>query len=289
MMREIRALAAATVLAAASLAAAQDPQALPRMVATERAFAAATGEIGVRDAFLVFFADDAVRIEAGATGADTVLHDAAENFRKQPLQPLPLEARLTWSPHTGQISSDGTLGWLTGPYVVTNLADSSVLGQGAYFTVWKRQDDGTFRVWLDEGVALAEAWGDASEFVAAPVPSGGTGGAAAETAAEVEAAVAAGGGAWHARWSDAVRVHRHQRMPIVGRSAAGAWAGIVWPEVSFHVARLEVAASDDLAVAIGGYEAKTAGGSEHGTWVRVWTRDASGLWRIVFETSKAAM
>ena len=86
------------------LAAAQDPQALLRMVATERAFAAATGELGVRDAFLVFFAADAVRIEAGATGADTILHDAAGNFREEPPQPLPLTARLACNPHTGRIS-----------------------------------------------------------------------------------------------------------------------------------------------------------------------------------------
>ena len=49
-----------------------DPQALPRMVATERAFAAATAELGVRDGFLAFFADDAVALEAGPEGLDTI-------------------------------------------------------------------------------------------------------------------------------------------------------------------------------------------------------------------------
>ena len=55
----------ALVVALLAPSAQSDPQALQRMVATERAFAAATGEIGVRDGFLTFFADDAVQVVAG--------------------------------------------------------------------------------------------------------------------------------------------------------------------------------------------------------------------------------
>ena len=49
-----------------------DPQALPRMVASEKAFAAATAELGVRDGFLTFFADDAVQIQRGDTNVALV-------------------------------------------------------------------------------------------------------------------------------------------------------------------------------------------------------------------------
>jgi hypothetical protein len=57
-----------------------------------------------------------------------------------------------------------------------------------------------------------------------------------------------------------------------------------WARVTFSVARVERASSDDLGVTLGGYE--TSNG--RGTWVRAWKRDAAGRWRIIFETSKAA-
>ncbi len=281
------ALAAVLLVGAGALAAAeQDPHALQRMVATERAFAAATAELGVRDGFLTFFAADAVQFEAGKSGAEIGLVGAVDALAKGPLAPLPLGAALMWNPHAGQISEDGTLGWLTGPYVVANRLANDVLGQGAYFSVWKRQPDGTWRVWLDEGIELPGVWRDASEFLAAPAPTGGSGGSAAETPEAAEAAIAAGGTEWRGRWSDSVRIHRQGRMPVTGREGAEAWAAEAWSDVTFHVVRIERAASNDLAVAAGGYDARTPAGPEHGTWVRVWARDVTGRWRIVFETNK---
>jgi len=278
-------LTACGLLAAVS-AAPQDTQALQRMVASERAFAAATAELGVRDGFLTFFSDDAVQFEPGTAGRDTRLVAAGGVLVARPLTPLPLGARLMWNPHAGQISSDGDIGWLTGPFVVLTEATRSIAGQGAYFSVWRRQANGTWRVWLDEGIELPEVWTNASEFQANPAAVGGDGGTPTETAEEAESAAAAGGEGWTRRWADGVRIHRNGRMPVVGRSSAAAWAAAEWTEVSFHAIRVEVARSNDLAVALGGYEARSPAGPERGTWVRVWARDVRGLWRIVFETSK---
>ncbi len=110
-------------LAGVGLAAQVDTQALPRMVATERAFAAATAEIGVRDGFLTFFSDDAISLDAGRSGATTSVSRAKDGLVKQSLSKLPILSRLMWEPSTGQISEDGTLGWLTGPYAVLGTHD----------------------------------------------------------------------------------------------------------------------------------------------------------------------
>ena len=40
-------------------------------------------------------------------------------------------------------------------------------------------------------------------------------------------------------------------------------------------------------VTLGGYDAVTSSGPQHGTWIRVWKRDVTRRWRIVFETTKA--
>jgi ketosteroid isomerase-like protein len=257
------------------------------MAATERAFAAAAHEIGVRDSFLTFFADDAVAIVRGAVGRPTSLVPAKAQLAARPLQSLPLQAHLFWEPFTGQVSGDGSMGWLTGGYAVLSSTSRDLLGQGAYFSVWKRQSNGTWRVWLDEGIALPDVWRDASPFRVAPDPDAGATGSASDTIAIAEARVAGGGDAWISSVGADVRLHREGVMPLVGRGAAVGWARAAWRSVRYDVLQSADAPSDDLAVVIGEYHATANAGAETGSWVRVWKRDGTGRWRIVFETSHA--
>jgi hypothetical protein len=256
-----------------------DAQALQRMVAWERAFAAATEQIGVRDGFLTFFADDSIQIQRGPKVALVPARDA---LATQPLPKLPLANRLLWEPYTGHVSSDGTLGWLTGGFVSLNQVEKLPVRQGAYFSVWKRQANGTWRVWLDEGIALPQIWQDASPFRVAPDPDEGSIGTANESVADVERAVAGDAAAWRARLSAGVRVHRDGMMPVVGRDAVLAWADKQGPR-RYALLRTEEAGSGDLAVTIGALDAGAAAKTQ-GSWVRVWKRDLGGRWRIVFQT-----
>ena len=258
-----------------------DTQALPRMVATERAFAAATEQIGVRDGFLSFFAEDAVSIQRQPTFA---VVPARAALTAQPLAKLPLANTLVWEPYTGHVSSDGTIGWLTGGFVSMNQAQHVVVAQGAYFSVWKRQADGTWRVWLDEGIGLPQIWQGAAPFRVAPDPDTGTAGTPSETIDAAEAAIASNLDAWRARLGADVRLHLDGQMPIVGRDAVTA-SPRTSAAVNYRPLRSEVAASGDLAVTIGTFERQSAE-PRRGTWVRVWKRDVTGRWRIVFQTEK---
>jgi ketosteroid isomerase-like protein len=273
-------LLGAGVIGAGSLSGQADGQALQRMVATERAFAAATEQVGVRDGFLSFFADDAVAIRRGA---QVTLEPARDGLAAQPLPKLPLANTLLWEPYTGHVSADGTLGWLTGAFVNFNQAQKTPVGQGAYFSVWKRQPNGTWRVWLDEGIRLPQIWKDASPFRVAPEPEAGSAGGPSETIDEAERAVAASGEVWRARLAAGVRLHRDGVMPLVGREAVIAWAAPV-SRIAYTLLRTETAGSGDLAITIGAYELTAASGPERGSWVRAWKRDSTGRWRIVFET-----
>ena len=256
-----------------------DGQALQRMVASERAFAAATEQIGVRDGFLAFFAADSIQIQRGPK---VTLVPAREGLAAQPLPKLPLANKLIWEPYTGHVSSDGTLGWLTGGFVSLNQAQQVPVRQGAYFSVWKRQADGTWRVWLDEGIGLPNIWQDASPFRAAPDPDEGSTGTANEALAGVEQSVAADSAAWRARLAAGVRLHRDGVMPLVGRDAVLAWADKQSTR-RYTLIRTEQAGSGDLAITIGAFDAAAASKTQ-GSWVRVWKRDLGGRWRIVFQT-----
>ena len=256
-----------------------DGQPLQRMVAWERAFAAATEQIGVRDGFLAFFADDSIQVQRGPKVA---LVPAREALAAQPLPKLPLVTKLLWEPYTGHMSSDGTMGWLTGAFVALNEAQRVPVRQGAYFSVWKRQSNGTWRVWLDEGIGLPQIWQGASPFRVAPDPDEGTVGAANEVLADVERSIAADKAAWRSRLATGVRLHREGMRPLVGREAVLAWAD-KQVAVRYSVLRTEQAGSGDLAVVIGAIDG-VAGAKTQGSWVRVWKRDLGGRWRIVFQT-----
>jgi ketosteroid isomerase-like protein len=205
---------------------------------------------------------------------------------------LPIANKLVWEPFTGHVSSDGTLGWLTGGFVSLNQAQQEVVAQGAYFSVWKRQADGTWRVWLDEGITLPHIWQGAAPFRVAPDPDTGTGGSPNETPKETptetidaaETAIATSADAWRGRLGADVRLHLDGQMPIVGRDAviASTRASVA---ATYTVLRSEAAGSGDLAITIGSLELRSAQ-TQRGTWVRVWKRDVTGRWRIVFQTEK---
>ena len=262
-------------------------QPLPRMVATEIAFAAATAEIGVRDGFLTFFADDSIELDGGKDGASAAIARAKDGLKTLPPPHLPLANRLMWEPFTGQMAADGNVGWLTGASVTLNLATSEILRKGAYFSVWKRQPDGSWKVWLDHGISLPSVWQDASPFRAAAEPDTGTIGTANETLDAVEKSVASGGEPWRGRLAATVRLHDDGHMPLVGKDAAVDFAAHERLTITFSLLKLEQASSDDLAFALGGYDARTSAGPQHGTWIRAWRRDVTRRWRIVFETTKA--
>ncbi|MEO8483137.1 MAG: hypothetical protein ABI634_13065 [Acidobacteriota bacterium] len=262
-----------------------DPQPLQRMAAAERAFAAAAAEQGWRDAALAYVAADAIELRAPEAGAQ-VAGSARPSLAALPLTRLPVALREMWEPAFGSMSSDGTLGWTVGPEAALNLPIRSLAHQGAYFHLWRRQDDGTWKVGLIDEVRFPNVWQDAAPFTVVPMPDTGDAGQPNESLADVERGLAADGRAWSARLSALVRVHRAGQMPFIGRAAVAEWAASR-PHVRFANATFQIAASDDLGVSFGSYDTPPPGRAERGTWIRAWQRDVTGRWRVVFETSQS--
>jgi ketosteroid isomerase-like protein len=67
--------------------------------------------------------------------------------------------RLAWTPDLIGVSDDGTLGYTTGRYERSRVVDGAKRTQrGSYFTVWRRQPDGSWLVEADIGTEpVAEA------------------------------------------------------------------------------------------------------------------------------------
>ena len=94
------------------LAAAQSKQensALLTVVESERAFARKSLDVGSRAAFMLFFADDAVVFRPHPV-------KYKEAMKNAPPVKNPLETTLEWEPIWADVSSDGDLGYTTGPF-----------------------------------------------------------------------------------------------------------------------------------------------------------------------------
>ena len=265
-------------------------------MAAERAFAAATKEIGVRDGFLTFFMDDA--IDVAPVAGRLALINVKERLRGQPVSPAPPARQLLWEPRWGAVSSAGDLGWLTGPYRRHDTTGATPDRHGAYFSIWRRQPDNTYKVRLDIGIDTARAVVFADGFVAAPAPVAP---AAAPTVASeeirlvearfAEAAAKDLGGAYRAHLLPEARLHRNERSPFAGADAAASFMASSFDRIAWAVLHAEMSASGDLAFTVGSYDAAAKAGDgrpgtpERGFFVRIWHRTASGAWKIAFETN----
>ena len=154
----MRAIAFATaVLLAADPALAQSADAAP-IVAAERAFAADAPVLGLTASFNKWAVPDAVMIGGGQ------VQTVRDVFPPDVPRPAD-EALLEWWPNFAGISRSGDLGFTTGGVAINGQRT------GHYFTIWKKQPDGSWRWVYDggSGASAADVPGPDSEPVILPV------------------------------------------------------------------------------------------------------------------------
>jgi len=142
------------ILLLAAAAFSQKMTDLDKLVATERAFARAAAEKSTKEAFLEFLADDSIVFEPNpVNGKDT--------WSKRP----PSVGLLSWEPVWADISSDGTIGYTTGPWEFRPKGKyGDPVAFGEYVTIWKKQKDGNFKAILDIGISHGKPEGDKPEL-----------------------------------------------------------------------------------------------------------------------------
>ena len=146
----MRALVLASLCACAHL----DPEAARRsLLDADARFAQEVSERGV-EAWVEAFGDEGVMLADSSPlirGREQIRStmSALGDPRK-----APPELRLRWRPLGAQVSADGTLGWTYG-----NSLSVSPRGErkGKYLTVWRRDQDGSWKVAADQGTP---GWAD---------------------------------------------------------------------------------------------------------------------------------
>lgn len=277
--------AAATGLLGTALLGAQDsiPTTLEALAETERAFARTATEKGIRDSFLEYFADDAIAFNPAPMSAKARL-------RSRPARPFS-DYELRWEPRTGDIAASGELGWLTGPSTFIDHTKPDAKPQhGNYLSVWRRQADGRWHVYIDIGSDPPQPVPFEPGFTRFPFQSKYAGGEAkaasaaallaADQALNTQIAVAGSAEAYAAATTASSRLHRSGFMPPIGGAAIGAWMKEHAPGMTASTGAADTARSGDLGYSYGTYDVKGAQ-PQHGAYVRVWQRDAAGKWLVV--------
>lgn len=303
--RDIASLVLACALLPASSATAQsaapskkiDPN-LQALADTERAFAKLGAEKGVRESFMAYFAADGIWF---------VPHPkrTVEDLSSRPVPAAPLARRLEWAPMYGDVSRAGDLGYDTGPSANSDLTEKQEPTRyGYFFSIWKKQADGNWRVALDVGTQTPDVWdpGTPPEFHAAP-PSGWKPKGKPQPEKELAALIAVekefakksqsvGGAAAAPQYLDRdARLHRNDMSPLLGRQRIVEFLIKNDSQARWEPIDALVAKSADLGYTYGRYWApsmKADSGEETGYYIHVWRKDAKGVWKLVFHVTSPA-
>ncbi|MDX6610881.1 MAG: hypothetical protein QOD75_67 [Blastocatellia bacterium] len=264
--------------------------ALNSLVAAERAFARTSVQKGIRESFLEFFAEDGVNFQPHPVKTRAAL-------LKRPAPAVRPPVVLNWEPAYADISSAGDLGYTTGPYVLTdNSPQKNPPHYGFYFSVWKKQSDGSWKVVIDAGIDTPDHAQRKFPFVAA-APSGLRRRVGPDSEQpnrlidrdkEFLAAANAGGllPAFIDYFDRDGRLHRDGHFPFTDRHAIRSFLLLNPVGMSWQPMYSDMARSGDLGYTYGSYELRDAKTQkvEKGYYVRVWKRNGNGVWKIALDT-----
>lgn len=258
----------------------QNRQALVQM---ERDFANAAATKGTRDAFLAFIADDGILFQPGPV-----------NGKKFWTERQPRKGLLSWEPIFADVSRAGDLGYTTGPWEFRpNGVDDKPVAFGQYFTIWKKQSDGSWKFVLDRGVGSDKPF--ATKILLFPLHdedsdySGAVDierGRATLTKLEAEfseRSVKKGAlDAFDAYIAEDARLLRENVAPAVGKNVALTLISTRLGTLSWQVTMADLSASGDLGYTYGVFEFKSGAAAERGSYVHVWKKQ-SGKWKVVMD------
>jgi len=253
------------------------------LVQAEHDFAKAAADRGTRDAFLEFIADDGILFQPGPV-----------NGKKFWTERQPRRGLLSWQPIFADVSRAGDLGYTTGPWEFRpNGPDDKPVAFGQYFTIWKKQADGSWKFVLDRGVASEKPF--TSKVLQFPLhdeessdytqSNNGPEGRTLLLRLEKDFAdlVAKKGlPAFDSYLADDVRLLRENAEPLVGKNQALNLVSSRMGTLSWTPSVADISASGDLGYTYGVFQFQSGDTTvEQGSYVRVWKKQ--GKWRVVMD------
>ncbi|MBI3716588.1 MAG: nuclear transport factor 2 family protein [Betaproteobacteria bacterium] len=247
------------------------------LAAEEGKFAAYSVAHDMRSAFLEFFADESVILRP-----DMV--DAKPWLAARPAPP----SRLDWKPQLTILSASRDLGLSTGPWIATGKEDSKEPAyHGQFFSIWKRQPNGNWKVLLDHGVSHSDAALQDAPLLARDLAAAV--GKPAFELTDVEQRFIARGAQFGtaAAYAEVIgkqsRLLRPEMAPIDGEAAVRDYVKSIRGSWSWNTLRQGTSLAGDFTYVLGRYSVQVKEGKvQTGYYIRAWVRDDS-RWTLAVE------
>ena len=266
---------------------------LSSLVKTEREFAATSLQEGIRASFMRYFADDGISLSPKP-------HIYKESASKAPPPANPLARTLYWEPILADVSSSGDIGYTMGPSSLKDKEKQDApVWYGFYFSIWKKQNDGTWKVAVDVGTGSTNIVEKYFGQPLTPARHGvfrlrgvaGGGKAASRELIDLEKAfsknVMAGG--FRIAYQKVLETHacamREGLVPIRGKDAILAYLVKGTALRSVEPMRAEVSKAGDMGYTYGAYREDRNANDPSGYYARVWRRDWKRKWMLVVEVA----
>jgi len=274
------------VLALAAAAAPAPASPFEQVVAAEKAFAAASERDGYHAAFAAAFVEHGVVF-------DPVPVSAREKHAGKPRA----NATLAWGPAWAAVSTAGDLGFTSGPWEYRAAGEGAPpASTGWFFTAWRKQADGTWKVEADLGVTASLKYAapvEVENALAVPPPPTTRPSVSATARYHITHAEHVlqfhgkdGLGAAVSAVADpAIRVYRDGQLPAGDPDGAQKLLAADARKANCGLAQVIGSASGDLGYAYGtcrpvdGQDAKKFG------FLRVWRRQPDGTWRVFVDVT----
>jgi ketosteroid isomerase-like protein len=262
-------------------AVAQEPDsssAVFKVREAERSFAKASVMNGRRDAFYEFLAEKSVIF------TDKWITNGKEFWSYRPATPSVLK----WEPEFTVASAGKDFGISTGPWEAQEYRpNTKTVGTGYFLSAWEIQQDGSWKVILDAGIASPSPQNPHSfsfaEATVKPKSIQGSSGESGPEATELKMLdkwkANPVGSTYESFFGTKVRVMRSGHLPSTNPDTIINWLSrmdksILWKTSGSHVAR-----SGDLGFTYGYIEMA----KDSGNYVRFWQKDAEGNWKIIID------
>jgi len=249
---------------------------LQMLAETEKSFARTASEKGTKAAFLEYTAPDGIMFSPNAVNAKEYWNARAES-----------KGLLSWQPSFADISSNGVLGWTTGPWEFRpNGKADAPTAFGEFVTLWQKQPDGKFRFVLDIGISHEKAQVEGVEWKSPAdvgkemnerrMSAGDSSNGFFQTANQNLAK------AYKSYAANDIRVLREGKMPILGKDAFLSELKKDKASVAFAKRSVFFGAAD-LAYITNTYTLTRADKTiEKGNFVQIW-KLRGGKWQIVLD------
>jgi ketosteroid isomerase-like protein len=259
----------------AGLRAETPAQAVRAMVEAERKFYQTGQEKGTRAAFLEFLADDAIVFRPGPVNGKEVWTKRTETGLD-----------LVWEPTFAAVARSADFGYDTGPSKWrANKAEKKFTGFGHFVSIWKKQQDGSWKVALDCGIENGGS--DAKPPLRLVTPKDG-GKGTTQSFQDVQVAFIATAKfdftkAFRQFGSDEVRLYRNGSFPTIGKKDGAELLGSEQAGMTMDVMKTDVSSSVDLAYMYGSYSDTRTRPAAAGHFLQVWQTDATDAWKLMLD------